>query len=82
MDKILCKMMDGLQVTLEERSAVLESIKTRISNGEQGDDIPIAMEALGCNYDAACEAVACGNKDAAIALLAENGPSDDDYPSP
>lgn len=69
MDNLICKMLEGTEVTFEEQKLVLEHVKARIANGEQGDDIPIAMEALGCNYTDAVEAVSSRDKDAAIALL-------------
>lgn len=71
MDKIICKMMECLPVTMEERYAVAEDLKARIANGEQGDDIPIVMEVLGCDYESAHAAVVSGDKDAVMALLGD-----------
>lgn len=71
MDKIICKMMECLPVTLEERNAVVEDLKARIANGERGDDVPIVMEVLGCDYESAHAAVVSGDKDAVMALLDE-----------
>lgn len=68
MDLIVCKMLERIPVTQKERHMVVEDIKSRLANGECGDDVPIVMEALGCDYSAACEAVFAG-KNAALTLL-------------
>lgn len=69
-DKILCRMLEGAAVSTEDRAAVVTHVRTRLEAGEQGDDLPIAMEALGVDYDAAVEAVQAANPAAAVALLA------------
>ena len=43
----------------------------RLSSGEMGDDLPILMEAFGCDYETACDAVFLQKFDVAIAMLKE-----------
>jgi hypothetical protein len=69
MDKIICNMMEGVEVTPEEREAVATELMARLVNGERGDDVPILMELFGCDYDAACDAVVDGDKEIAKSLL-------------
>lgn len=69
MEKIIFKMMEGENVTPDERDEVLVNLKDRIANGERGDDVPILMELFGCEYDAACDAVCSGDKGLVMATL-------------
>ena len=68
-DEILCRLIDGHQVNDKDRVDLITHVYQRICKGEQGDDLPIAMEELGCNYDKACEAVFTGKTAEALSLL-------------
>ncbi|UDM18844.1 hypothetical protein [Vogesella sp. XCS3] len=68
-DTILCNLMDGRRVTEDERQAVAASVRARLEAGEQGDDLPIAMSALGCDYDAACNVISQGDGMAAVRMM-------------
>lgn len=68
-DLILCRMAEGKPVTPEEFSLVVEQTRARILRGEQGADLPIAMQDLGCDYDKASDAVLSGNLEAALKML-------------
>lgn len=68
-DRILCRMMEGSVVSEADRELVVRQVTARIANSEQGDDLPIAMKALGCDYEDACNAVFAGNREVAMSLL-------------
>ena len=68
-DKIACNLLEGLAVSAEEKCAVIKSLKARLASDERGDDVPILMSALGCDYDAACDAVFSGKTDIALNML-------------
>ncbi|MDD5388970.1 MAG: hypothetical protein PHD37_06475 [Gallionellaceae bacterium] len=58
--------MTGVKV---EHGHTFEQLMGRLLAGEQGDDVPIVMEAFGCNYEAACDAIFTGDHQEAIAML-------------
>lgn len=68
-DNLLCQLLAGELVRPNDRCALITQVYTRIRNGEKGDDLPIAMEELGCDYDRACSAVFVGSTGEALALL-------------
>ena len=53
----------------------LADVIERISNKEQGDDLPILMADLGCDYDQSCDAVFGGDYARALSLLTNRQPS-------
>lgn len=72
-DRILCRLLEGSSVSEDQRAAVLAHVRQRVEAGEKGDDLPIAMEALGINYEAACKAVQSEDKASQLELLAAVG---------
>lgn len=70
-DKTLCNLLQGAPVCAADRAAAVAAVRERITREEQGADLAVAMEALGCNYDAACDAVFAGNIEGAMRLLDE-----------
>lgn len=58
-DGAIATLADGSKVAVrigaEEIS--LRAVLKRLNDGEQGDDLPVLMEAFGVAYDAACDAV-------------------------
>lgn len=81
-DRIACRIAEGQEVSQEERDEVVINIKARIENGEIGDDLPILMGMIGCDYDEACDAVFSEDRKTAHELIdaavlahrAANGP--------
>lgn len=68
-DKTLCNLLQGAPVCAADRAAAVAAVRERITREEQGAVLAVAMEALGCNYDAACDAIFSGDSRAALRLL-------------
>jgi len=70
-DQAVATRPDGTKVAVRHGSEVAEAndVFERLARGEMGDDLPIVMEGLGCNYDAACDAVFGGKFEVASAML-------------
>lgn len=62
---------DGAKVAVRcgSETVKIEDLRVRLRNMEKGDDVPILMNAFGCDYDAACDVVFGDNFDAAVTML-------------
>lgn len=63
--------LDKIEWVDAKRQREIDATIWRIKNGAKGDDLPCVMAELGCDYDAACDAVFGEQTDAALALLDE-----------
>lgn len=70
-DKAIGFFSDGSKAAVRAGSDVitLEEVIYRLRERHKGDDLPIVLEAFGCDYDAACDAVFAGDHDKALAML-------------
>ncbi len=72
LEKAVAHATDGSKFAVRFGNEVTKAsdVMARLSAGEMGDDLPILMEAFGCDYDSACDAVFSKNFDLAIDLFA------------
>ena len=70
-EKAIGLFPDGSKAAVRFGSEVttLEEVVYRLRERHKGDDLPIVLEAFGCEYDAACDAVFGGDQDKALAML-------------
>lgn len=78
---IIANITDKKEVSAADRFLVLDELETRIKSGGAGDDIPILMEIMGCDYELACQHVFSGNVDASLQMLSNIRLSLTDAPS-
>lgn len=67
----LSLQLHGKEALLHGDRLIATEVAQRISCGEKGDDLPILMEAFGCNYDEACEQIFSGRHLEALAEFAK-----------
>ena len=70
-DKAVAVLPDGSKVAVRYGNEVttLDEVVERLRAQHKGDDLPILLEAFGCDYDAACDAVFSDDHDRALAML-------------
>lgn len=59
------------QIACDSVSVVVRALCERVLADEMGDDIPIIMSDLGCDYEASCEAIFSGDKELALRIIGD-----------